>query len=805
MQVKKAIKRIVALGAGTVMMAATMAGALAAADLANYPTPFVSDGVYDAFIVVGDKAAAEDVIGAVDIGAGLQYSMKKTTTVSAGATEVVIDQGYKVDKVGNALNPQFEDVYDVKDTGLDDADLPTVLADGTYTDSKGQTDNDETYTQRIYLYDNQLKPMFYQDDTDAPLAGVYFYVDDSSSNYAYNYTLKFDDVVSYTNTSTDTPADDLKSTKINIQGNDYTITGVSYDSNYKLKKITLMAGDTMMWLTQDQVVTKTIEGVDHEIMVVDVSESEDSCGVSVDGSTVWIDVGDTETINGVNVGVVDAKAVHAQLQDVDICEINLGAKEIALEHTKKPVVDGKKIDNSNTYFIYGTSNPGTEWSGISIVWSPSDDTYLAKGQYLVDPVFGQFKFQFEGLNNEDDFEEMSLTRSGDRAEFEFLNLDGKTVEIPFYYNSTNQIEVAKDSDEKVLQEGDTCTGSSSITDCEGYFLWVVTSGYEAHLIKIADIDTVNNQTDFDDLTYGRSYDDRDTNLGGTASNIELGSVGTIQLTMNSSLYTVVADNLHLASSGTYAETKNRAQINFGAVASTNTSWVEVYEYQPLSGSGSPSAVRINLTMTSDTTNNEIDFSAPTNLTAGSGTFKWYDKEDGADDDMTMSQFGTIITYDSVDDDEVTLLHPEGEATVNVFIAPVSAIVTAGGGEVETTELEQINVGAARLASEISAVDTNNLVVVGGPCANAVAATLMGVTYAGDDCATDFTEGKAMIKLYEHDNGKVAMLVAGMTAMDTRRATRVVHDYASYPEFTGTEVEVTGTSLTDITVSAPATV
>jgi S-layer protein (TIGR01564 family) len=61
MEVKKAIKRIVALAAGATMLGATMFSALAAADLANYPAPFVQDGKFDAFIVVGDKAAAEDV------------------------------------------------------------------------------------------------------------------------------------------------------------------------------------------------------------------------------------------------------------------------------------------------------------------------------------------------------------------------------------------------------------------------------------------------------------------------------------------------------------------------------------------------------------------------------------------------------------------------------------------------------------------------------------------------------------------------------------------------------------------------
>jgi hypothetical protein len=73
-----------------------------------------------------------------------------------------------------------------------------------------------------------------------------------------------------------------------------------------------------------------------------------------------------------------------------------------------------------------------------------------------------------------------------------------------------------------------------------------------------------------------------------------------------------------------------------------------------------------------------------------------------------------------------------------------------------------------------------------------------------ECAAGFEDGKAMVKLFEHSNGKVALLVAGYSAMDTRRASRVVARYDSYTNFKGTELEVTGTSLSDIRVGAPTT-
>jgi len=90
----------------------------------------------------------------------------------------------------------------------------------------------------------------------------------------------------------------------------------------------------------------------------------------------------------------------------------------------------------------------------------------------------------------------------------------------------------------------------------------------------------------------------------------------------------------------------------------------------------------------------------------------------------------------------------------------------------------------------------NAIVVGGPCANSAAAQLMGNP---EDCTAGFEAGKAMIKLFEN-SGNVALLVAGFDALDTRRAARVLADHGDYA-LSGMEAEVTGTSLTDISVRA----
>lgn len=108
--------------------------------------------------------------------------------------------------------------------------------------------------------------------------------------------------------------------------------------------------------------------------------------------------------------------------------------------------------------------------------------------------------------------------------------------------------------------------------------------------------------------------------------------------------------------------------------------------------------------------------------------------------------------------------------------------------------KRIASGSAKLASEIDDITKINAIVVGGPCANAAAARLMGYP---KNCLEGFTRGKALIKLFEFGD-KVSMLVAGATALDTRRACRVLANYEDY-DLRGSEVEIAGTELTGVVV------
>ncbi|MFH0751965.1 MAG: S-layer protein, partial [archaeon] len=99
--------------------------------------------------------------------------------------------------------------------------------------------------------------------------------------------------------------------------------------------------------------------------------------------------------------------------------------------------------------------------------------------------------------------------------------------------------------------------------------------------------------------------------------------------------------------------------------------------------------------------------------------------------------------------------------------------------------------------EVTSPSDYNLILVGGPCANPLVETVFGLTCDG----WTHSAGEAVVKLAANGD-KVALLVAGTDALDTRRAGKAVAAYTDYT-FEGTEVLVKGATLTDITVEKSA--
>jgi hypothetical protein len=110
----------------------------------------------------------------------------------------------------------------------------------------------------------------------------------------------------------------------------------------------------------------------------------------------------------------------------------------------------------------------------------------------------------------------------------------------------------------------------------------------------------------------------------------------------------------------------------------------------------------------------------------------------------------------------------------------------------------ITSAVAKLDTEITATEkAKNLVVVGGPCVNTVAAAALGLTYPACGASSTIPQSAALIKVvdspYTEGTGKVVLVVAGWEAANTRAATAVLQQYnTKLAGVTASSVQVTGT-------------
>lgn len=851
MRVKKTIRKIASIGAAATMVGATIMGAAMAADLSDYPGMFIEDGSFNGVLVVGADAKAEDVIGITNIATSLQsVSVQVEETESESDEEYTVSEGYEL--CNRNMYPGYN--FSACEPSVDDADLD-LLADDVYHDAEGDNDNDEKYTQQIFFQSQATGQfLFTQDDDDAPVADTYVFID-NSNNFLYNYSLQFDSYIDVANSSNSVAGDDLEGTSINLQGRSYTVTDVSLNTGTladTLLSLELQSGDSVVWMSEGESLTRTIDGVEHTVELMDVSADADedsgSCGFKVDGTEVWVDVKDTETVNGVTLGITDAKRVNIEAGDQDVCEVAIGAGEVTVRQNDEIQFNNEDVDGTLGLFRSSatkSSGGNLRWTGFDIAFAPdTDEVYLAPGDEYIDPMFGNFKFVFAGVET-GGTEIIEFVAGSTSAEIRFKNEDGRLIELPLSADSSFTSGEASDElifwgneapssttanqDELLYLEGEVCTGSASVVDCQGaMFLVVETTKLEAHLIQITNIDTNDNEINFDDLTYGTTDDDvaylqaNDGigNLGYNVTNISLKSAGNIGLIINETgryiNFTSIASGTEaVTSNGTNIRTLNRGTLRIldvgaaggpGTVLGTQTyRGLEFFEYNDgdLSATlylGAGPLGPLNVTAAyDDVTDNSIEFNSSeiSALTSNNG-FGLFDESDENDDFQKFyTKKGSLITYDREDQQSLTIEHPYDTAYAKVYISPTEAS-TSEASTTTTSTVIPISISAVKLDSEVSSVDNKNIVAVGGPCANSVVAELLGNP---SDCGTalGIESGQALIKLFENGD-YVALVVAGQDAMDTRLAAQIVSNWEDY-DLSGDEMIATTVSESSLSVES----
>jgi hydrogenase maturation factor len=106
-------------------------------------------------------------------------------------------------------------------------------------------------------------------------------------------------------------------------------------------------------------------------------------------------------------------------------------------------------------------------------------------------------------------------------------------------------------------------------------------------------------------------------------------------------------------------------------------------------------------------------------------------------------------------------------------------------------------GIGETITDSEASTDENVIVIGGPAINSIAADLLNLDFPTEGLASGIPLNKGIIKVFKN-NGKTQILVAGYNAIDTRIAAQAIVQYAD--QLTDTSIITSGKSLDDISIT-----
>jgi hypothetical protein len=822
---KQTIKRIAALAGGAVMVGATMAGALATLD--SLPQPFVtSAGVFDAYIVVGtmgwnpnlafNAAAAtglsQDLATGIDVGAA--FAQRATTASSGAGPSTTVSGGTLIKAPGDDFN-YGETVANIKPTGFDKTELPDVLAEGTYKETKGTNTNDVNYKQKLTFAAGTAGIVFDADDNaDTQDAGTYLHLTDAG--LLYTYTLDFDDTVHYDGGAGCNT--DWDKTKIEIQGKTYTVTAATCAANV-LDTIEMISGAVTVTQGEYTTQTYTVDGKTYEVEVLIIADNAvpNTAQFRVNGQTTDpLEEGETfELSDGVEIGIdYISPNEGSEAAGADQVTFYLGAQKLELENGNEVKINGETNNDYELNAAFTTPANG-QITAITLTAQPGDEQWIHEGDNFVDPLFGAWELDYTGL--EKTTEEIKGTASSNKGKFTFNNADGDKIDIPTMMNAAGNIvafgeklapaNVFIDQDNTaggapgynasmpmfLLDDGDSCAvadGAAAITACENTEMLVVSAGGEARVFKITKLD------DGADATWNTgddSYDVKDMLTSETYDNLAFGALEDVGLTTirldqgsganivggggNDEWVTATTINHYGAGHSGGATgwalftTDKDAEVDlglfgggpYGAFANfgdgTNGMYLGGWDYQEADADG------------------DIEV-----MVAGWGPAYMPEKEDSdiqwaidiGDQDGVLGgvqAWGALFKYDSENDNNIVLYYPEERVIADVYLAPTGATATTAASGAVNVNYINAATGIARTDQDFE-TPTKNVVLIGGPFVNELVSTL--ATAGKTQLAETYTADTAIVQLIEDAYGTYdALIIAGNEAKDTALAGKVV--------------------------------
>lgn len=750
---KRTIKKVAAIGTGVAMLGMTLTGALAA-DLTNYPSSFGTGSI----VVVGTLGdESSDNLAASDIALGLpSTSTSGSTTKIEGGVSEDIPLGSNI----AAIN--------LIDTELDDGDLENLqdttisFAGADYDISEVLTLSQKNNVSVVSSLGSAFVGSGIEDDYES---NVYMEV---GAQNAIRYFYKFDEAINVSKDVTTTNA-----LKLKFLGK--TLKLVSTDSSTPNTKFTAYVGNEYFMNTGDSVV------VNGKTIKLENVGSTGSVAVSVDGVPEIITSGNTETVNGVEItndeafytsagkdqtsaSLVIGKDSSSSIKDGDYFP---GGDEVCSNNDSKDVDCWRWVVSGLNSGKSSTVTAPTNGSDIS-----TEGTILGIRNYFI-------------VNDDSD----NPPGIGDCValpnNFVSICLDSLTVADTDYMNLKISLDTSASFTDVYPEQSSVSAIKIQASESEGLKIKQGTGGNLLNLTK-------DTKTDVVWLNYGENgsisvFYENDVNQVRLAGNISIGSADIGEA--NGSSVNWLETN--------YKDTKN-TNIDFD-----------------LSGNGSSS---VNLTLdivgdsAADLGNGYDDLNILLGTNGVSGPFKsiglnanseeageliWgvgiannannnpKNATIGSKDEDHRTMYGIIIKDPKSHgaSDEVELEIPGDQVMAKVVVTGV-AVQTTGGS---TTS------AAIKKDTEVTDVTMYNAILVGGPCANSLTAQVMGQATTWPECAEGFSAGNAILEIKDQASGKLALIAAGYSAEDTRRAGVVLKNFGSF-SLSGASKTVSGTGL-----------
>jgi hypothetical protein len=406
MNVKNVLKKVVAIGASSVMVGATIMGALAL-DLSEYPEPFVTDGVFDGKIVVGANAQPADIVAAIDIAASLQSAAVEEVAVEVTTDSVSVTGGETEEVNFGAC---------VSGTSYDDGDLAGLL-DSEITFN----DEDVDVEEKIYVESNELcvEDAEYKDDyADTP------YLVTKQNRDSIYYVFDFeDDKINYSEVGEGTGEDTLE---IKFLGRNIEITELADAS------MTVVSSTERYMEEGDSI---EIDG--HTVTLDRVGDG--SVRVTVDGQSLTIAEGADEEFD-------DAGDYTVEVKDGSIFYIEGADDNSATLKLGDDISDS--VDEGDTLELFGESDEDDEaewyWKEIKV----DGDDYLD----LISVGYNQKRVS---LDDPEGFypiaEGESIYFPDQYASIEFANVKKDTRhEVKIYFEDGYELNRTDDDEDVII-------------------------------------------------------------------------------------------------------------------------------------------------------------------------------------------------------------------------------------------------------------------------------------------------------------------------------------------------------------------